>query len=76
MPYLKREIKSSCFPSFDNARPHDFIDLAKKRAFIRTITVIQKMLKYAIVYYISDFVFLVLFFIDTDEMKTHETQAV
>ena len=34
------------------------------------------MLKYAIVYYISDFVFLVLFFIDTDEMKTHETQVV
>ena len=76
MPYLKHEINSSCFPSFANARPHDFIDLAKKKAFIRTITVIQKMLKYAIVYYISDFVFLVLYFIDTDEMKTHETQVV
>ena len=37
---------------------------------------IQEILKYAIVYYISLVVFLVLFLIDTEEIKSLEIQAV
>ena len=37
---------------------------------------IQEILIYAIVYYISLIVFLVLFLIDTEEIKSHEIQAV
>ena len=37
---------------------------------------IQEILIYATVYYISLIVFLVLFLIDTEEIKSHEIQAV